>query len=222
MTIQIEHFKIDIFAKVIDGGRVYVTYQTFAEAAKMPDAAEKIFSLQASKKSTRASKLRGKIVKVLATGTHEDSGDLIYVIEDESEEKFLINSAGVEMLEGNVDIEPKEDEVKRKGTRLTKEEKRAVDSLLASVGRDKFEAINYHSEIYSGIRRNWGDYNPLKNVPPAILSEYLLVGEFRFVKGDIGKTKLGTYVKRPEDIQMYYEKGMLEGYYPSENFISLE
>ena len=75
---------LGITAKVINTGKLYTTYRSFAYDAGYPLAYR-----------PKGVPIGGKTVKVLAKGKHEDYDRIIYVIEDDTGAHYLIGEEGL-------------------------------------------------------------------------------------------------------------------------------
>lgn len=86
-----------IKAKVIDTGRLFTTYKSFARAVGYEDAASEGFIRE--EKSEELDKLKTEIFDVLAKGKHEFRRyGTVYVIESNDGHRFLIQEDGIELI----------------------------------------------------------------------------------------------------------------------------
>lgn len=85
-----------IKAKVTDVGKLYSSYTDFAKKTGYSDAAdEDVFGRE---KSAKSKLLLGKTVDVLARGRHPIDIDVLYVIQDETGERFIFSGKGIELI----------------------------------------------------------------------------------------------------------------------------
>lgn len=95
-------------ARVINAGQAYLTHDEFANKMGYPEASArtytcKVMGIEYSEHATRAKreeldKAQGEVVLILAAGAHEETGDIICIVEDVRGEKFMMNEAGLSLL----------------------------------------------------------------------------------------------------------------------------
>lgn len=87
-------------AEVINTGKFYTTYRSFANKHGYPDAAVEYDSIPSSRTPHE-----GSVVTLLVSGEHENNIDAtIWVIETEEGEHFLINEVGLRILDEGVTV----------------------------------------------------------------------------------------------------------------------
>src|SRR5690625_5040430 len=85
-----------IKARVIDVGKLYSTYWRFAREAGYPEAVDE--GLSGRGKVVKLGKAVEETFKVLAKGNHSNRSDILYVIQDESGERYIIGGEGIELI----------------------------------------------------------------------------------------------------------------------------
>src|SRR5690625_2480290 len=129
-------------ARVTDTGQLFSTYSDFARDAGYPDAAE--IGLDGSKKARGLDDRVDDEFVVISRGKHGGcyGGMLVYVIESEDSERFLVGEDGLDIKEP----EHVSDLTEMDRHELTELIKKATDELLARSFVDGFETGVDHAD----------------------------------------------------------------------------
>lgn len=208
-------------ARVVDTGQGYITHVEFAVASGYPESVAHAFTAEERAKSRKLEEIKGQQVKILAKGLHGRSHGVLYIVQDSSGEKFVMGESGIEIYK--IKSTHNRDEGESTGRLVfTQEETSLMKAFVDDRGGNLIRAVVDYSELYYDERVSFtGKYEGLNYINPSTFAEYSLKGESRFLDGDIGVAELGTLIEGKENIQRYYENGLLLGYYPSENFVEL-
>src|SRR5690625_3529309 len=137
-------------ARVTDTGQLFSTYSDFARDAGYPDAAE--IGLDGSKKARGLADRVDDEFVVISRGKHGGGygGMLVYVIESEDSERFLVGEDGLDIKEP----EHVSDLTEMDRHELTELIKKATDELLARSFVDGFETGVDHVDWFEMMEKS--------------------------------------------------------------------